>query len=245
MDVCNEWVAENGKPQNQIGRIYQIALSGLREMNLDVNGIIKIVQLVINDNDTVDLPNDFVNYSKIGILGGDGRIHSLGRDNSINLSPYSNECGVQVSTPVTSGTDYPFYGSPLAGAFYGTGEGGAFGLGGGNNAIGYFRIDKANNQIWLANMNVLGGTNIILEYLGDMSVDGEDFIVHPYIIETIKSWVSWKYINGDINTPLGEKDFRRREYFNNLRISKNRYGASTPQEWAAALRVANSATPRF
>lgn len=246
-DICREWVAENGKSEAQMARIYTIALSGLRELNTDVNGIIKIVQLHINDNDTVDLPNDFLNYSKIGILGGDGRIHALNRDNSISLSPTYNACGNEVRTPNTVGVDVPFYGVPFAGLFYGlvSGGGGIFGIGGGNSTIGYYRLNRPSNQLWLANMNLLCGTSLIMEYVSDVSSDSGDFEIHPYIIQTIKDWISWKMVVGDRNTSIGEKDMRRREFFNSFRLSKARYGASTIEEWASSLRAANSAAVRW
>lgn len=247
--VVSEWIAENGKSEAQRARIYTIAVSGLREMNMDVNGIIKIVSLSINDNDTVDLPEDFMNYSKIGIVGADGRIHCLGRDNSINMNPAYNDCGVQIANPNTQNSDYPFGGLPYAGSFYGLGgdtNGGIFGLGGGNNNIGYYRLDRPGNRLLLANMNVLAGATIILEYTADINASSAgDFEVHPYIIDTIKNYISWRYVNGDRNTSLGEKQLRRHEYFNSLRISKSRYGASTISEWAAALRTSNEAAPRF
>lgn len=251
-NVVSEWIAENGKAENQRARLYTIAVSCLREINMDVNGIIKIVELSINDNDTVDLPEDFMNYSKIGIVGGDGRIHCLGRDNSISMNPTYSDCGVQIRNPNTDNVDYPFAGLPYAGYFYGLGSGlmdgnaGIFGLGGGNNNIGYYRLDRASNSLWLANMSILAGTTLIMEYIADINASSDgDFEVHPYIVDTIKNWISWKYVNGDRNTSLGEKQLRRHEYFNSLRISKSRYGASTVEEWAMALRTANTASPRF
>lgn len=239
-NIVKEWISENGKSEAQFARLYTIALSGLREMNMDVNGIIKIVELAINDNDTVDLPEDFMNYSKIGILGTDGRIHCLGVDNSISMNPVHNDCGDQIANPNT--------GFPYSGAFYGFngGDGGIFGIGGGNNNIGYYRLDRASNQLWLANMSFLGGAGIILEYIADVNASSEgDFEIHPFIIQTIKDFISWKYVNGDRNTSLGEKQIRRNEYFNSLRISKHRYGSSTIEEWYSALRTQNQATPRF
>jgi len=182
--VVSEWLAENGKAENQRARLYQIALSGLRELNTDVNGIVKIVVMPINSNDTVDLPNDFLNYSKIGILGGDGRIHCLNRDNSINLAPSFNSCGQQVATVNTLGVDAPFYGLPFAGMFYGliNGDSAVFGIGGGNSSIGYYRLNRPTNQLYLANMNILSGTNIIMEYVADVSSEEGDFEVHPFVI---------------------------------------------------------------
>lgn len=257
MDVCNEWCAENGKPQNQIARLYTIALSGLREIHMDFNGIIKIVQLTINSNDTVDLPNDFLRYTKIGILGADGRIHSLNVDSSISLNPVYNACGQQIQIPnVNSSGGFPVFGDGFAGvfagAFFGVAgfpglNGGVFGIGGGNSSIGYYRLDRATNQLWLANMNAHLGRNLILEYVADVNTDssGEDFEVHPFIVETIKYWISWKYVIGDRNTPTGEKMMRRNEYYNSYRISNNRYSACLPEEWASTLRKTNVAAPRF
>jgi hypothetical protein len=246
MDVVNEWLASKGKPENQRARLYTIALSGLREMHLDVNGIIKIVELCINDNDTVDLPNDFINYRKIGIAGADGRIHTLGRDNRINMAP---ACGLdgRIIQPGNN-SDIPFYGLPFSGSFMGLtdGNGGVFGIGGGNNSLGYYRFNRQTGQLWLSNLGFPVGCTIIVEYIADISNgDGEDFIVHPYIVQTIKDWMSWQYIFDDKNSSLGDKNAKRFEYFNSLRISKNRYGSSSPEEWAQALRASNSATVRF
>ena len=242
-NICKEWAVENGKSESQLARIYTIALSGLRELNTDVNGITKIVSLVINDNDTVDLPNDFLNYSKIGILGADGRIHSLGRDNSISMIPAYNDCGEQVAYPNTSAntTEYPFSGMPYSGIFYGA----QFGVNGGNNAIGYFRLSRSTNQLYLANMNILSGSILILEYVADVESEDSDFSVNPFIIETIKNWISWKYVSGDRNTSLGEKQLRRQEYFNSRRLSVAKYGKETIQEWAESFRSGNSASVKF
>lgn len=244
MDIVSEFIAENGKAENQRARLYTIALSGLRELNTDVNGITKIVELTINANDTVDLPNDFLNYSKIGILGRDGRIHSLNRDNSIGMNQSHNACGEEVSVQPNNGGD-PFYGMPYSGAFYGLGQGAQFGVGGGNSGIGYYRLSKSSNQLYLSNMNILAGTSLILEYVADVESDGVDFSVNAFIIETIKMYISWRYVMGDRNTSLGEKQTRERLYYNALRISKARYGSSTPEEWAAALRSTSQATVRF
>jgi hypothetical protein len=244
LDIVEEFLLENGKSENQRGRIYTIALSGLRELHLDVNGIIKIVELPVNDNDTVDLPNDFINYRKIGIVGGDGRIHAMGRDNNISLQP---DCGVDGRDIQKNEGVNTFAGLPFAGSFWGIadGNGGVFSVGGGNNTIGYYRFNRKLNQLWLSGLNTTN--SIIVEYIADLNTDdnGEDFIVNPYCIEAIKTWISWKYVSGDRNTGAGEKQMRRQEYFNSLRICKNRYGSSTPEEWKEALQKNNMAAPRF
>jgi len=247
LQVCQEWLIENGKPEAQRDRIYTIGLSGLRELHLDVNGVVKIVELCINDNDTVDLPNDFINYRKIGIVGADGNIHCLGRDNDMSLAP---ACGIDGRANVPwNNSDALLYGLPLNSSFWGGnyGNGGVFGIGGGNNMLGYYKVNKATNQIWLSNLGFPVGCTIIVEYIADLSNGGgdDDFIIHPYAIDVVKQYIAWKYVLGDRNTSVSEKEIRRREYFNSLRICKNRYGSSTPEEWASSLRASNSASVRF
>lgn len=246
MDVVSEWLAEFGKPENQRDRLYTIALSGLRELHLDINGIIKVIELDINDNDTVDLPNDFINYRSVGIVGADGRMHSLGRDNDLSLNA---DCGLDTRSPLPSADPYavPFSGLSAAGSFYGLtdGNGGVFAQGGGNNNLGYFKYNRKTNQLWLSNLGSAVGCTLVIEYLADISSLDGDFVVHPYVIQTVKDWMLWRYVIGDRNTGGGEKDMRKRGYYNSLRKSKNRYASSSPEEWAAALRKSNSATVKF
>ena len=151
MDVVSEWLAQKGKPENQRDRLYAIALSGLRELHLDVNGIVKIVELDINDNDTVDCPNDYVSYRKIGIQTADGRIHGLGRDNNLSLNP---SCGLDGRDPLPTQDPFDISSytvSPYTGVFYGltNGNGGIFAQGGGNNNLGYYKYNRKTNQFWL------------------------------------------------------------------------------------------------
>jgi len=240
LEICQEWILENGKSENYRARVYTIALSGLRELHLDVNGIVKIVEMCINDNDTVDLPNDFVNYRKIGIVGADGNIHSLGRDTDMSLLP---ACGIEGREISLGNNGNPFDGMPYMGPFGSmNGNGGLFAVGGGNNNIGYYKLNRKTNQLWLTGLNTLSQlgftrvNSIVMEYIADINSDGDDFIVHPFAIQAIKRWISWS---------LDDSEKKRREYYNALRICKARYGSSTIDEWYAALRAKNTATVRF
>ena len=249
-DVCNELLIEIGESQpNKFARMYQIGLSGLREINTDVNGIIKIIELTINSNDTVDLPDDFMQYSKIGVYGSDGRIHSLGLDNSLSLNKVYSNCGVPIKhnefptldefTMFNNGF-YPFFGvvgNPLI-------NGGLFGLGGGQNGYGYFRFDRQSNQLLLSNLHI-DNYKIVMEYVADVNSSEGDFQVHPFIIQTIKDWILWKWIVNDRNFSSAEKQNRSHIYYNSRRLSNNRYGSHTIQEWSEALRKSNTATTRF
>lgn len=254
-DIVNEKLVELAHGQNsQEARIYQFALSGLRELHMDIAGLIKVVELTINDNDTVDLPNDFLSYSKIGLCGDDGRIHTLGLDNDLCMNQTFNNCGVPIKHSQLQSSD-GFVGDGITGfggwglntAFFGlyNNPGSMFGLGGGNNQNGYFRYNRATNQLLLANL-WCHTTSIILEYISDVSVSAEgDFIVHPYEIQTIKDWISWKYCYDDRNVSANDKGYKERVYWNSRRQMNNRYNSSTIAEWGEALRKSNTAAVRF
>lgn len=248
-EIINEVIAESGdSATNKFARMYAIGLSGLREIHQDVNGIVKIVELDINSNDTVDLPNDYIKYSKVGICGADGRVHSLGLDNSLCLNKIYNDCGVQIKHNEFQSVDslsigngfFPFFGilgNPIM-------NGGLFWAGGGQNGLGYFRYDRSSNQLLLSNLHI-GCRKILLEYVADVNSEDGDFVVHPFIIQTIKDWIFWKLIANDKNYGLGDKQYREKSYKNSYRQSNLRYNSATIQEWTEALRKSNSATTRF
>ena len=67
--------------------IRNFALRGIREIGFDLGKKIKSIKRTINTtNDTVALPDDFVDLLKIGIVGDDGLIHILNQNKHINYS---------------------------------------------------------------------------------------------------------------------------------------------------------------
>lgn len=56
--------------------IRNYALRGIREMSFDIQRKIKSLKLSVDtSNDTAQLPDDYVDYTKIGVIGGDGLIY--------------------------------------------------------------------------------------------------------------------------------------------------------------------------
>jgi hypothetical protein len=67
--------------------IRNFALRGIREIGFDLGKKIKSIKRTINtDNDTIALPDDFVDLLKIGIVGDDGMVHVLNNNKNINYS---------------------------------------------------------------------------------------------------------------------------------------------------------------
>ncbi len=67
--------------------VRNIALRGIREFGFDVTTRIKSVKLSIDStNDTVALPEDFVDLSKVGVVDEDGVIRVMRQNKNLNFS---------------------------------------------------------------------------------------------------------------------------------------------------------------
>jgi len=67
--------------------IRNFALRGIREIGFDLGKKIKSIKRTIDTtNDTIALPDDFVDLLKVGVVGDDGVIHVLNQNKHINYS---------------------------------------------------------------------------------------------------------------------------------------------------------------
>ncbi len=246
--IVKEYLIEIGDTQlNKYARIYTIAVSGLREFNMDTTGVPKVVDLCISDIDTVDIPFDCIRPTRIAICGRDGLLHSLGEDNSICLGTSFNDCGIPTRSSGTLYAGQSFLGTPnFTAEHYRNGEvmGRFFGIGGGNNTNGTYRFDLAKGQIQLGHRHHQA-TNIVLEYLSDINTIGDDFPVHPFMINALKDYIYWKYIQRDSNKNAGEKQLAERAYEKSERIARIRFSSRTSTDWLMAIRTSNKSAVKW
>ena len=66
--------------------IRNIALRGIREFGFDVSSRIRSLKRTVASNNTITLPDDYVDLLKLGVVGSDGIIHVLGQNKNINYS---------------------------------------------------------------------------------------------------------------------------------------------------------------
>ncbi len=67
--------------------IRNFALRGIREIGFDLGKSTKSLKLDINSsNNTVSLPDDFVDLSKIGVVGSDGLVYVFTQNKNLNMS---------------------------------------------------------------------------------------------------------------------------------------------------------------
>jgi hypothetical protein len=66
--------------------IRNFALRGIREIGFDLGKKIKSLKRTIKDNDTIVLPDDYVDLVKIGVVDESGVIRVFGQNKNINYS---------------------------------------------------------------------------------------------------------------------------------------------------------------
>lgn len=252
-NLVKEYILETGALKNMYARYYTLAVSGLREMHIDYSGIPQVAELIVNDAGVAQLPDNYIMYNRIAICDAWGNLHSLSTNNDICLKRPVDDCGTPIAPRGTTDTQndnlVPFWWQQST-TFYAdtvvNGEfvGNLFGMNGGQNVFGYFRIDEIYRTILFQGLWT-GWNKIIIEYLGSMDKVGGDFIVHPYEVQSIKDWISWRRILNDRNYPVSEKAFQKQVWGQSMVTASRRFSAETLEDWYTAIRSTNTAVPRW
>ena len=143
--------------------IYQLrllALQGLRELTFDVEQGVKTATLTV-DSTTLQctLPDDFVKLSRVGY-------RSNNEDGFVSLG-YKSDLTLDASIDAQVGDNNFDENNP----YYHTDIGRKFGVGGGNNTLGYYRLNRNDNTINFS--SDVGGKTVFIEYISDGIGNGQ------------------------------------------------------------------------
>jgi hypothetical protein len=244
--------------------IRNFALRGIREIGFDLSKKIKSLKLTVASNDTVALPDDFVDLLKVGIVDSDGIIRVFGNNKNINYShaiavarlnvltatqgPLNIEDNLILnrieSKTATSGSGNS---TPDAGSYvfdnymFQGGSGQLYGVGGGHLA-GQYRLNLDQNRIEIEANS--GYSEIVLEYVADeaRSTDPE---VHVYAEEALRAYMYYKIIERKSTVPANEKQRARAEYYNERRKANSRLSNFTKEEALKTIRKNFIQAPKY
>jgi hypothetical protein len=232
------------------------ALRGLRDMGFDMLKRVRSLKLPVSSNSTVVLPEDYVDWSKVGVVGTDGLVYVLSENKHINMSQkYSTDASgnkydsngdglyereddrsANNSGVSSTGQDYSF-----SNFLQGGGEGRLYGAGGGNTTAS-FRINYDQNRIELeTNSNV---TEIVLEYIADEALSNNP-TVHIYAEDSLHAYIYYRVIERKSAVPVNEKARARAEYYNERRKSNARMNAITKEDLLRVTRKNFKQSPKI
>jgi hypothetical protein len=225
---------------------FQYAVRGFRDLNLFAHAVSKFAYLNMSQNKTVDLPLDYVKYVKIGICVN-GHIINLGLDETMCMKDSYDDCGNPIKEAIdrvaSNDLEYFMWRYPYNNYFNnGQYVAGVFGLGGGFNRFGYYKVDEENRQIRFS--SEVPSVPIVLEYISDGVTPDGSATVPIEAAEALIAFIHWKRLEYKKGVSLGEVDYAKRRYlneFNNYKFLKQSF---TVQEYLDMSRRGIFQTPK-
>ena len=247
--------------------IRNFALRGIREIGFDIGKKTKSIKLTVESNDTVTLPDDYVDVSKLGIIGSDGIIRSLIHNGNLNYSrKYEEDSSGNATNETYNSEDEPlnieaniikdreddktstsssetddFNAFIFENYIFQGGTGRLYGIGGGA-AAGEYRINLDQNRIEIASNSSF--TQIVIEYIAD-EARATDPEVHVYAEEALRCYIYYKLCERKTSVPANEKGRARSEYYNERRKANARLSHFTKDEALKTIRKNFMQAPKF
>jgi hypothetical protein len=227
-DIIYSYMDEAIQNTSVFRRLWTLAIRGLQDLSMDVFPNIKTCKVCIDGNMTAQLPEDYINWSKVGVLNMQGEVATLKLNNNLTLYADTSVDRLLLNTDSIGGG--LAFGN-LANLFYLNYYDGSYGYGltnlygiSGNEAtkIGEFKIDEEHGIIIVDNQYPTD--YIILEYLAAPSCD-DDYKVPIQGQEALIAWLSWHDISqlaASRKVSVYDKTARRREYYNQKRLARER-----------------------
>ena len=213
----------------QIYQLRLLALQGLRELSFDTGQEIETATLTVNSSLQVTLPTDYLKLIKIGYRGDDNEIHSLGVNNKLALD---NSVAAVVNDDFYDENN-PYYHLDL---------GKKFGIGGGKNALGYYRLNRNDGTINFS--SELLNKTLVLEYISD-GAEETNPKVHKFCEEALRSYIYYRYILRKRGIPANEKQSAKRTFYNEKRLARARMMSFNKEEALQTSRKAFKQSPKL
>ena len=205
-DILND---KNSYGKEEWWRLKRFLIRGVTKINqhFSLCTAMNVVYLPLSDTNTVQLPADYIDYSKIGIEVN-GHIWTLSLNKDICTARFE-ECGVPISH-LREFNDVSFIGSmvqiPFVKHMRGNSVVTSFGLGGGYNHA-YYKVYKKNGLISFE--GDVQADNIVLEYKSSGISLTDNIHIPIEALEALLAFIHWQRIDNDDNYPANEKERKR------------------------------------
>ena len=231
------------------------ALRGIRELGFDVVSRVKSLKLTCDKtNNTVAIPDDYVDMIKLGVVDSDGILKIFGENKHIN---YSRKVSAGTSTSdseegplpiegnlilnredsksstaenINTSEDYDYY--VFENYMYNGTLGRLYGIGGGHKH-GQYRINLDQNRIEIDTDGSY--SEVVMEYIADEALS-TDPTIHVFAEEALRSYIYYKLIERKSNVPGGEKQRARSEYYNERRKANSRMQSFNKEDIFQVIR---------
>ena len=251
--------------------IRNMALRGIREFGFDVQPRVRSLKRTLESNNTIVLPDDFVDVIKIGTVDENGIVRAFAENKNLNISQI--EDGTATSNSGSQGLDdfgqtgnrRPIPDNRVNDTkddltatnseannedidwyifenyLYQGSLGRMYGLGGGK-LRGTYRINYDQNRIEID--SEAGVTEVVIEYVSD-AARSTDPVIHVYAEEALRAFIYYKIVERKSSVPAGEKARARQEYYNERRKARARLSNFSKTEALNVIRRNFKLVPKY
>jgi len=255
--------------------IRNFALRGIREIGFDLGKKIKSLKREIQtSSNSIILPDDFVDLSKIGIVDPNGIIRVLGQNKNINHSMHRVDAEDTEISDTSSGSTNDSDNGPLdiqrnliddvASSKSSTNTGGSST----DENLDFYIFENYLYQGGLGRLYGTGGgylsgeyrlnleqnrieiesnddiSEVVIEYIAD-EARSTDPEVHVYAEEALRCYMYYKIIERKSSVPSNEKARARAEYYNERRKANARLSNFTKEEALKTIRKNFMQAPKY
>jgi hypothetical protein len=240
--VIGELLDSSDQSEHVFRKVYRIGIGACRKFNMDVYGSFKTVLLAVGSDYTVPFPDDYMDYSMIGVVNDAGEAVPLTHNPNLSTlkSQYVASLGQVVDVPTIgdtgSGNLTNLMNYWLNFGYNGYGYMHLYGLGGGTATIGEFVVDN-NSRCFLLQTGYPYST-IMLEYLSDgYDCDDDDYMVDVRAVEALKWWIRWmRAVDDRKKYSLSDVSYFHQQYLNQMRDAKTRINKAHVSELQQVYR---------
>ena len=221
--VINQYLDRSEQSNHKYFKIWNIAFAGMQKMGLNFFYQIQSVKLPINSNFTVNLPDNYLNWCKVGVLNSVGEIIPLDYNNKLTL--FADLQTNRISQTQDDSLFNFFFANSFIFYNYWNGESfeNLYGLPSGGPFVGSFRIDTTNGLIVLN--DYFRYSYVMLEYLASPK-EGAEYRIPVQFEEALIAFMGWQdsyYKPSTSHMQRGDKESLKHNFYNELRLAKAQY----------------------
>lgn len=216
----------------------QLCIEGYTDLNLWHLENIEVVYLRMSEAKTVDLPTDFVDWTKIGIPIA-GKLRVLTRHDKI-LYPRKFEDGEDVGNTDDTGAtqDAVYFISHFRNGQF---VGGLYGLPGGIDQA-FYRLDREKRTIIFSGS--IPRAEIVLEYISSgVNLSGSTVIPRE-AVPALRQFLLWQLVENDPKVSASEKERKKDQYEEQVHALDFFQSAFTKDEYKRHVMRTSRQTPK-
>ena len=199
-------------------RFLNIVLEGYTNLNIHHIRGVKTFYDTVTDINTVDLPADFIDYIRIGMIE-DGKIWTLSLNEDIAL-PNALDCGeYEGDADGLAASDQPWYWH--------------YSSRGGYN-YGYYRVDWDLRRVVFQGDMV--ARQVVIEYLSSGVNMSETTFIPRELLPVLKEYLNWVVLKRDRQAPMNRIEMARRDYYTALNEYEKLNWGFSADEFLDAIR---------